>query len=250
MDAMVGNTAVTPREGKAVEIQALWYNALKVMELLAGHYRQIDLAKQYHSMAKKTAKSFVKKFWNEQESYLFDGVNGENQDSSLRPNQIFAVSLDFSMLDEAKQASIVSVIHKRLWTAYGLRTLASEDPRYRGRFAGGWADRDYAYHNGTVWPWLVGPFVTAFLKLNSYTAEARRFAFDTFLRRLLEEQTMRAGLGTLSEVFDGDPPHTPGGCIAQAWSVAEPLRAYVEDVLLKRPNYEADALEAFSNKGR
>jgi predicted glycogen debranching enzyme len=250
MDAMVNNNPATPREGKAVEIQALWYNALKVMELLANRFGQKDLAEKYRGMAGKAEESLVEKFWNAQHDCLFDVVNGDVGDSSMRPNQILAVSLDFSMLDKVKQASIVSAVHEKLWTAYGLRTLSPDDPRYRGRYEGGWADRDYAYHNGTAWPWLIGPFVTAFLKVRSYAAEARRFAFKNFLKRLFEEQTMLAGLGTLSELFDGDQPHAPGGCIAQAWSVAEPLRAYVEDVLLERPNFERSVLEAFSSTGR
>lgn len=249
MDAMVNNNPVTPREGKAVEIQALWYNALKAMELLAGVFGQKDLAERYRGMARKAEESFVEEFWNAQQGCLFDVVNGGG-DSSMRPNQILAVSLDFSMLDKVKQASIVSAVQEKLWTAYGLRTLSSDDSKYRGRYAGGWGDRDYAYHNGTAWPWLIGPFVTAFLKVKSYAAEERRFAFKNFLKRLFEEQTMLAGLGTLSEVFDGDPPHAPGGCIAQAWSVAEPLRAYVEDVLLERPSFERNVLEAFSSTGR
>jgi predicted glycogen debranching enzyme len=250
MDAMVNNTPVTPREGKAVEIQALWYNALKVMELLAGYFGQKDLAEKHRGMAKKARESFVEEFWDGQRGCLFDVVNGESKDSSLRPNQVLAASLDFSMLDNAKQAAVVSIVHEKLWTAYGLRTLSPNDPLYRGRYGGDWADRDHAYHNGTVWPWLAGPFVTAFLKLKSHTGEARRFAFENFLQRLFEEQTMLAGLGTLSEVFDGDLPHAPGGCIAQAWSVAEPLRAYVEDVLLERPGFEKSVLEAFSSTGR
>ncbi len=245
MDAMVHNNPVTPREGKAVEIQALWYNALRVMELLADHFGQEDLAEEYCGMAEKAEESFVEKFWNGQQGCLFDVVNGESRDSSLRPNQVLAVSLDFSMLDEAKQSSVVSIVHDRLWTRYGLRTLSADDPRYRGRYEGNWAERDYAYHNGTVWPWLLGPFVAAFLKVKSYEAKWRRFAFENFLQPLLEEQTVCAGLGTLSEVFDGNPPHTPGGCIAQAWSVAEPLRAYAEDVHLRRPTFERDVLEGF-----
>jgi glycogen debranching enzyme len=243
MDAMVHNNPVTPREGKAVEIQALWYNALRTMQLLATGFRQMDLAEKYREMAEKAQRSFAEKFWNTRDGCLFDTVNGEIRDRSLRPNQVFAVSLDFSMLDKAKQAAIVSVVQEKLWTTYGLRTLSVDDPRYRGRYAGGWDERDTAYHNGTVWPWLIGPFVTAFLRLKNFEGAWRKFAFESFLKPLFEEQLVRAGLGTLSEVFDGDPPHLPGGCIAQAWSVAEPLRAYVEDVLLHRPSHERTVLE-------
>jgi predicted glycogen debranching enzyme len=245
MDAMVQNNPVTPRDGKAVEVQALWYNALRLMELLARHFEQEGLAEEYCGTAEKAEDSFVKKFWNGQRRCLFDVLNGEARDHSLRPNQLFAASLDFSMLDKAKQSSVVSAVHDGLWTRYGLRTLSADDPGYRGRYGGSRAERDYAYHNGTVWPWLLGPFVTAFLKTKSYEDEWRKFAFENFLQPLFEEQILRGGLGTWSEVFDGDAPHEPGGCIAQAWSVAEPMRAYVEDVLLQRPIFERDILECF-----
>jgi glycogen debranching enzyme len=248
MDAVIDKNPVTPRKGKAVEIQALWYNALKTMELLATRFGYHNLAEKYRSMATKTAKSFVKKFWNTDETCLFDVVNGEVRDASLRPNQILAVSLDFSMLDKAKQTAITSIVQDKLWSTYGLKTLSQGDPKYRGKYYGNWAERNYAYHNGTVWPWLIGPFVTAFLKTKNFDAKWRKHAFDNFLQPLFKDQMVNAGLGTLSEVFDGDSPHSPGGCIAQAWSVAEPLRAYVEDVMLERPNFERDVLENFSRE--
>jgi predicted glycogen debranching enzyme len=243
MDAMVHNNPVTPREGKTVEVQALWYNALKVTELLARRFGQEGLAEEYRSRAGKAKKSFVEQFWSNSSGGLFDVVNDGAKDPSLRPNQIFAASLDFSMLDDAQQSSVVSVVHDRLWTRYGLRTLSSDDPRYRGRYAGDWAERDFAYHNGTVWPWLTGPFVTAFLKVKRFEAKWRQAAFNSFLQPLFEEQLVNGGIGTLGEVFDGDPPHAPGGCIAQAWSVAEPLRAYAEDVLFDRPPFERGIFE-------
>ncbi len=249
MDAMTDNKPVTPREGKAVEVQALWYNALRTMELLATRFGYDDLAEKYQNMANKTQKSFVEKFWNPQTCYLFDVIEGENKDASLRPNQIITVSLDFSMLNKTQQTAIVSIVHEKLWATYGLRTLSTDDPKYRGKYAGNWGERNYAYHNGTAWPWLLGPFVTAFLKTKNFDAEWRRFAFENLLQPLFKEQLSRAGLGTISEVFDGDPPHSPGGCISQAWSVAEPLRAYVEDVLLIRPRFERDVLEQSSRKG-
>ncbi|MDH5448757.1 MAG: glycogen debranching enzyme N-terminal domain-containing protein [Candidatus Bathyarchaeota archaeon] len=248
MDAMIDNNPVTPREGKAVEIQALWYNALKIMELLATRFRHNDLAEKYRGIAEKAKKSFVEKFWNTQKKCLFDVINSEVKDASLRPNQIFAVSLDFSMLDEAEQTAIVSVVQEKLWATYGLKTLSADEPKYRGKYFGNWAERNYAYHNGTAWPWLIGPFVTAFLKVKNSDANYRRFAFENFLQPLFKEQMLCAGLGTLSEVFDGDLPYLPGGCISQAWSVAEPLRVYVEDVLFERPSFERDVLENFSSK--
>ncbi|NIW11416.1 MAG: hypothetical protein GWN33_13380 [Gammaproteobacteria bacterium] len=142
------------------------------------------------------------------------------------------------MLDDAKAEQMVETVWKRLWGRYGLRTLAPSDPRYLGRYKGDRNQRDYAYHNGTVWAWPTGPFVTAFLKTKKYTQKWRSFAFENFLKPLFQEETLRAGLGTISEIFDGDPPHEPDGCVAQAWSVAEPLRAYVEDVALERPSCE------------
>jgi predicted glycogen debranching enzyme len=248
MDAMIDNNPVTPREGKAVEIQALWYNALKVMEFLATNFRYNDLAKKYRTIAEKAEKSFVEKFWDAKKKCLLDVIDDEIKDASLRPNQIFAVSLDFSMLDKAKQTSIVSVVQEKLWATYGLKTLSTDDAKYRGKYVGDWSERNYAYHNGAVWPWLIGPFVTAFSKVKNFDANWRRFAFENFLQPLFKEQTLHAGLGTLSEVFDGSPPHLPGGCISQAWSVAEPLRAYVEDVLLERPSFEKYFIKNFSIK--
>ena len=247
MDAMTNNNPVTPRDGKAVEIQALWYNALKAMELLAIRFEYRDLAEKYRDIAERAKKNFNEKFWNAQKHCLFDVINDEFKDASLRPNQIIAVSLDFSMLDKTKQAEVVSTVHKKLWATYGLKTLSEDDPKYRGRYSGNWAERDYAYHNGTVWPWLIGPFVTAFLEVKNFDAEWRNFAFESFLQPFFKKQMLYAGLGTLSEIFDGEPPHYPRGCISQAWSVAEPLRAYVEDILLDAPNFERNVLENFSS---
>jgi len=238
MDAMIDDKAVTPRDGKAVEIQALWYNALKTMELLANHFNQRADAENYGFMAEKAKKSFVEEFWDGQRGYLFDVVNGDGKDSSLRPNQIIAVSLDFCMLDKAKNASIVDVVWKKLWGKYGCRTVDRLAPLYIGRYEGDWARRNRAYHNGTVWTWLTGPFVTSFLKVYGYEKDKRDFAFENFLKPLFTEELYRAGLGTISEIFDGDEPHLPRGCISQAWNVAEPLRAYIEDIQMKRPECE------------
>ena len=249
MDAMIDNTPVTPREGKAVEIQALWYNALKIMELLATKFRNSDLAEKYRTLAEKAEKTFVEKFWNAKRRYLLDVLDNETEDASLRPNQIFAVSLDFSMLDKTKQTAIIDFVQRKLLTTYGLRTLSADDSKYCGKYSGNWAERNSAYHNGTVWPWLIGPFVASFLKVKSFDAEWRSFAFRNFLKPLFEKQMLHAGLGTLSEVFDGEAPHLPSGCISQAWSVAEPLRAYVEDVLLERPSFEKAVLGILSTKG-
>ena len=238
IDASVKGKPVNPRAGKAVEIQALWYNALRIMEKLALKFDASDEAREYGSIAERARTSFDGKFWWSKGGYLFDVVEKEQGDSSLRPNQIIAAHLDFCLLNDIRREMVVDAVWEGLWGTYGLRSLSSEDPRYIGKYVGGFDHRDTAYHNGTVWAWLLGPFVTAFLKAKKHKEYWRRFAFENFLRPVFFEQTSRAGLGTISEIFDGDPPHSPRGCISQAWSVAEPLRAYVEDVLLKRPPYE------------
>jgi predicted glycogen debranching enzyme len=244
MDAAVNNLPVTPRSGKAVEVQALWYNCLKTMELLAGKFGESSKAEEYRHMAEAAQRSFVSKFWNAKRSCLYDVVDEHEQDTSLRPNQIIAVALDFRMLDDAKNQMIVDVVHDELLTTGGLRTLARSDQRYVGFYSGDRATRDGAYHNGTVWPWLLGPLTTAFLKAKGYTEAQREYAFQNLLKPLFTQKLFEAGLGTLGEIFDGEPPHMPKGCIAQAWSVAEPFRAYVEDYLQVRPEYEKKVLQS------
>jgi predicted glycogen debranching enzyme len=246
MDATTIDGFVTPRDGKAVEIQALWYNALKTMQVLAKRFNQSDKAEEYRSMAEKAKTSFSQKFWNPKNGYLYDVVNHDGSDSSLRPNQLIAASLDFPIIDIKRAEKIVDVVWKRLWGTYGLKTLPDDDPRYIGKYLGDWNHRDTAYHNGTVWAWLLGPFTTAFLKTKNHEDGWREFAFKNFLQPLFREQIRRAGLGTISEIFDGDETHLPQGCISQAWSVAEPLRAYVEDVAFVRPAYEKEVLASFA----
>ncbi len=245
MDVGMNGQAVTPRDGKAVEIQTLWYNALKTMQLLATHFNQEDTEK-YSEMAEKAKRSFLEKFWNPNDGCLYDVIQNEHKDPSVRPNQVIAAALDFIMLDDAKAEQMVEIVQKRLWGRFGLRTLAPSDPRYKGRYSGNRRQRDHAYHNGTVWAWTTGPFVTAFLKTKKHAQRWRSFAFENFLKPLFQDETFRAGLGTISEIFDGDPPHESDGCVAQAWSVAEPLRACIEDVALKRPPYEQLISEAVS----
>lgn len=242
MDATTTDGFVTPRNGKAVEIQALWYNALRTMQLLAEGFKEEDKTEKYWDMADRAKKSFVKKFWNTDKGYLFDVVGDDGADSSLRPNQIIAYSLDFPIIDLDMGMRVVDVVWKRLWGQYGLKTLPDNDERYMGRYLGDWKHRDTAYHNGTVWAWLLGPFTTAFLKTKGHEEPWRRFAFNNFLQALFKTQFAEAGIGTLSEIFDGDTPHLARGCVAQAWSVAEPLRAYVEDVSLNRPPHEREVL--------
>lgn len=242
MDVIINGKPVTPRDGKAVEIQALWHNALKTMELLAAKFKEENEAEKYRLMAEKAKESFNSKFWCDEKGYLFDAIMDSRRDDTLRPNQIFAVALDFPLLENEKADKIVSVIQEKLLTPYGLRTLPPDHPNYVGVYLGDFRHRDLSYHNGTTWAWLLGPFTTAFLKTKKHESKWREYAFTNFLEKLFQENLFNSGLGSLNEIFDGNFPHNPRGCIAQAWSVAEPLRAYVEDVLLIRPPYEKELL--------
>jgi predicted glycogen debranching enzyme len=235
MDAKVGDWIVTPRRGQPVEIQALWYNAVCIMEDIAGRLGDDSSRKRYNNMAALTKWSFNRLLWNEKGGYLYDVVNGGSPDASIRPNQIFAVSLPHSMLSPERAKQVVSIVQQHLLTPYGLRSLAPSDPQYRGRYTGDGVSRDGAYHQGTVWPWLMGPFITAYIRVRAGSESARRQA-EAWLVSLKDHLT-DAGLGHISEIFDGDPPHRPVGCIAQAWSVAEVLRATVEDVYGIQPQY-------------
>jgi len=233
MDAKVGDYVVTPRQGRAVEIQALWYNALRVMEDLAARFADRANKKRFGDMASRGKRSFENLFWNEEAGCLYDVVNGDRRDPSIRPNQILAVSLRHSMLSRDKSKRVVEVVERELLTPYGLRSLAPSDPAYRPRYEGGVWDRDTAYHQGTVWPWLMGPFITAYVRANGGTRRARERAKE--LLRPLQDHLSDAGLGHISEIVDAESPHEPRGCIAQAWSVAEILRAAVEDVFAVKP---------------
>jgi len=233
MDAKVGDWVVTPRRGKAVEIQALWYNALCMMEDLAQKLGDNKGRKRFSSMAALTKWSFNRLLWNEKGGYLYDVANGGPPDASIRPNQIFAVSLPHIMLSPERARAVVETVQQHLLTPYGLRSLASSDPQYRGRYTAGPVSRDGAYHQGTVWPWLMGPFITAYIKINGGSEPARLQA-EKWLSGL-RDHLADAGLAHISEIFEGDAPHRPCGCVAQAWSVAELLRATVEDVYGIRP---------------
>jgi predicted glycogen debranching enzyme len=218
MDAKVGDTVMTPRAGRPVEIQALWYNALRILEKFGE--------RAWSEVADRLQKNFAAAFWNEAEGCLYDCLPVEGgPDASIRPNQVLALSLPHPLLDDnEKSKSQLAVVEKELLTPRGLRTLSPRDSRYRGRYEGDVWSRDSAYHQGTVWPWLLGPFVEAYLRVHGATPETKAKARG-FLTPLLEHLN-EAGLGSISEVFDGDPPHRPGGCISQAWSVAEFLRAW------------------------
>jgi predicted glycogen debranching enzyme len=243
MDSSISGKPVAPRAGKAVEIQALWYNMLRTMELLAVEFGERPEAEKLAFRAEKLRKSFVSKFWNRQKDCLYDVVGKNGPDDSIRPNQILAVSLDFALLDAERNEKVARVVQNELLTPYGLRTLSRNDPCYIGVYNGDRSTRDGAYHCGTAWPWLMGPLTTAFLKIKDHAEAEREYAFKNFLAPLFTAHIYEAGLGTVSEIFDGDPPHVPRGCISQAWSVAEPLRAYFEDVLLIRPEHEREILK-------
>jgi predicted glycogen debranching enzyme len=230
MDAKVEDWVVTPRRGKAVEINALWYNALCLLERwlqLVGdepHSRAIGEA------AVRARESFNRRFWYAEGGYLYDVVDGEGTaaDSSCRPNQVLALSLDHPVLDESRWAAVMEVVTNRLLTPVGLRSLAPGSPDYKSKYYGDLRSRDAAYHQGTVWGWLVGPYIDAWLKLHpTEIAQARRL-LEGFMPHFNEQC-----IGSISEIFDAEPPYTPRGCIAQAWSVAEVLRAWVKTSELK-----------------
>ena len=230
MDAKCDGVAFTPRYGKAVEVNALWYNALMLMK---NSQISNPNSQFYSSLAGKVQSSFRELFWNEDKGYLNDcifpacpeqGRRNGSADERLRPNQIFAVSLKFSPLSGQQQTAVVGTVQERLLTPYGLRTLSPDSPDYKGRYSGPPRQRDEAYHQGTVWPYLIGPFVEAYLKVNEFSPQSRKQAAE-FIEPLLRHLTEDGCIGSISEIFDGDSPHKPKGCIAQAWSVAEMIRA-------------------------
>lgn len=227
MDAKIGGWVVTPRTGMPVEIQALWYNAHRTLEDICLRFGCADRAATLGRLAGRLKDSFLQRFWNSDAGCLYDVLEGEIRDGSMRPNQIFAVSLRHSMLSPDQGRQVVEAVERELLTPLGLRSLSPRDRRYRGRYEGGAWDRDAAYHQGTVWPWLMGPFVSAYLKVHNKSEDAR--ARVTEWLGPFRTHLMEAGLGHISEIADGDPPHTPRGCFAQAWSVAEILRAAIEN---------------------
>lgn len=227
MDVRVGEWVVTPRHGKPVEINALWYNALRVMEKLAKKFG--DNPSEYVRLATMVKKSFNAKFWNEEKRCLYDVVDEKGNDAMIRPNQIWAVSLPYTMLDSDKEKMVVNTVMEHLYASYGLRSLSPEDSEYKGNYIGKLHDRDAAYHQGTTWAFPLGGFITAYVKVNGGTKEAKERA-----RMMIEplEDHLRDGcVGSIAEIFDGNEPIISRGCYAQAWSVGEILRAYVEDVM-------------------
>lgn len=222
MDAKIGDWVVTPRIGKPVEIQALWYNALCVMAKFAKQFGDKAEKEQYDAMAKMAKKSFGEKFWNEEEDCLFDVIEGETEDFSVRPNQIFAVSLTNTMLSIGQARKVVQKVEDELLTPFGLRSLSPQDKDYCPIYIGSPLQRDGSYHQGTVWGWLIGGFIDAYRRVNPKTKKTERHVWE-FLQGF-ETHLSQAGLGQISEIFDADAPHLPRGCFAQAWSVAEVLR--------------------------
>lgn len=234
MDAKIGDFIVTPRHGKAVEINALWYNALKTMELVCKELREDNTF--YREKHRLVRNSFNEKFWNEEKGCLYDVIRESYVDFSIRPNQIFAISLPFTLLDKEREKSVIITVMKELLTPYGLRTLSPSDKNYKGTCTGNQLERDTAYHQGTVWNWLLGHFITAFVKVNNYSEESREYAKKFFFNPLADH-LKDAGIGTVSEIFDGDFPNKPRGCISQAWSVGEMLRSFMEDIMGVKPRY-------------
>jgi predicted glycogen debranching enzyme len=234
MDAKIGDWVVTPRHGKPVEINALWYSNLRVMTLVAERAGDAARAAEFASLAERVALVFEKTYLNNMTKCLNDVIGDDGRaDASIRPNQLMAVSLPFSPLSTEAQVGVVAACQKLLLTPMGMRTLAPGSPNYQGRCAGDQKTRDAAYHQGTVWPWLMGPFVSSYVKVRGGTAMARAEARG--FMDPLRDHLKKAGLGSISEIADGDAPFTPRGCPAQAWSVGEVLRAYWEDVLNRAP---------------
>ena len=221
MDARVGNQVITSRMGKPVEIEALWYNALKIFEELLIMNGETDQAGEIAGKAEQAKKSFDEKFWFSEGGYLIDVIDPDGKpDYSIRPNQVFALSLPFHLTDGEKGESVMKILRSKLYTPVGLRSLSAEDPEYKGHYGGNVFSRDSSYHQGTVWGWLMGPYIDAGMKMEGelFKKEAAEMVVQ-FTKQLNE-----GCIGSISEIFDGDAPHHPRGCVAQAWTVAEILR--------------------------
>jgi predicted glycogen debranching enzyme len=226
MDIKIGDYYPTPRDRKAVEIQGLWYNALRIMSNLSKILGEKD---PYFILSEKVKENFNYKY-----DQQYDVI--DIKDLSFRPNQIFLVSLDFTMISKTLQNKIVKDVYEKLFTIFGLRSLAPMDPRYKGKYLGDY-NKDIAYHNGTVWPWLIGPFIQAFIKVNNYEDHYRKVAYEQFLKPMINVFGEKWD-GSIYEIFDGDPIYEPHGCITQAWSVSEILRTWIEDIENKKPEFE------------
>lgn len=231
MDAKVGDRVVTPRVGRPVELNALWYNAVRTAGELCARFGRVERAKSLAGLANSIRDGFNRRFWNEERGCCLDVVEDQGRDPSVRPNQLLALSLPFAVLAPDRHEKVLERVKSELLVPFGIRTLSPRDPGYHGRYEGNVQSRDRAYHNGSVFPWLLGPYVSAVLKIRGRSATVRREARE-LLRPCLD---LIAQEGRLCELFDGDAPHRPGGAIACALSVAEVLRCYVEDVLGQEP---------------
>jgi predicted glycogen debranching enzyme len=233
MDAKVDDWVVTPRRGKAVEINALWYNALRLLETWLRAEQDEPQAQELGRQADRVQRSFNERFWYPDGNYLYDVIDGENGlDSACRPNQIFAISLPHPILAKERWPAVLNVVKEQLLTPVGLRSLSPRHPDYKAKYYGDLRARDAAYHQGTVWCWLIGPFIDAWSRVHPEDrGGARRFLAG------FEEHLGEECLGSISEICDADSPFTPRGCVAQAWSVAEVLRSWVNTV--KNPENRA-----------
>jgi len=242
MDAKVGDWVITPRQGRPVSLNALWYNALCVVAGLCRRVGQPERGEDLAALAARVREAFNGRFWNERESCCFDVVEDHGNDPSVRPNQLLAISLPHAVLDEQRHGAVLARVRRELLTPVGLRTLSPHDHSYQGTYAGPVVARDRAYHQGSVYPWLLGPFITALMRHQGRTQQARSEALS-----MLEgcfQYLLGPGLGQVCELFDGDAPHRPGGAIASARSVAELLRCYVQDVLEIAPGQGRPSLAA------
>jgi predicted glycogen debranching enzyme len=225
MDAKVDGWVVTPRRGKAVEINALWYNALRLLEgWVQDEPGAVLSASELSRHAERTRESFNRRFWYADGDYLYDVIEGENgDDPACRPNQLFSISLKYPVLDNERWGRVLDVVKDKLLTPVGLRSLAPGHPDYKSKYYGDLRSRDAAYHQGTVWGWLIGPFIDAWLKVHPEdTQGARRFLAG------FEPHMLKGAIGTISEIFDAEAPYAQRGCVAQAWSVAEALRCWAK----------------------
>jgi glycogen debranching enzyme len=218
MDAKIGDWVVTPRHGKPVEVQALWYNALRIMQQFASTRNDTSREFFLSHLADHARKSFTRLFWNQAAGCLLDCVDGDLRDTAIRPNQIFAVCLRDPSIEGEQARRGVGAVREQLLTPCGLRSLAPSDPHYRARYEGGVHERDSAYHQGTVWPWLMGPFITAFVRVNGNSRSSREQAAEWLSS--MEQHLDAACIGQIAEISDGDAPRNPRGCVAQAWSIA------------------------------
>lgn len=238
MDARVGNWVVTPRQGKPVEVNALWYNALRIYAHLTGLAGDDEQAELYTRKASRARESFNRIFWNEERGCLYDCIGPDFKNGSIRPNQLFAISLPFALITGERASRVLEVVEKHLYTPVGLRSLSRDHVEYRAYYVGDQHSRDGAYHQGTVWSWLLGPYIDALVKV-------KRAAGIQQAKKVIQKivpHLSQAGIGTISEIFDAEAPHEPKGCIGQAWSVAEILRVSHEYRLFEAVETEKDKM--------